>query len=126
MSTAPDEPFRLEASPATVKATVVARIKAEHSRRDYVASRQPDAEAFAARAFYVMSALDLVECFDPAEGATAESVVAMLADRVEQAGRSRLRTARWWDRDLTVWQRGKLRATVTRARDGRKIVTWYE
>jgi hypothetical protein len=121
-----DERFQLEAQSATVKAAVVGRIREEHAQLGRIARRQPDHEAFRARAFFVMSSLDLVDCFDPAEGATPESVVALLKARVEEAGRSRLGTDRWWDRDLCVWQAGKLLATVTRARDGRPVVTAFD
>jgi hypothetical protein len=119
------ERFQLEAAPATVKAAVVGRIREEHAQLERIARRQPDQEAFRRRAFFVTSNLDLVDCFDPAEGATPGSVAEILAARVEESGRSRLRTARWWARDLAVWQGGKLLATVTLARDGRPVVTVF-
>jgi hypothetical protein len=123
MTTVADEKFRLEAPPVSVKAAVVNRIREEHAQLERIARREPDHEAFRARAYFVMSNLDLVDCFDPAEGHTLESVVVMLADRVEEAPRSRLRTARWWDRDLCVWQAGKLVGIVRKAKDGRPVVT---
>jgi hypothetical protein len=62
------ERFTLEAPPCSTKHKVVEEIRRGHAECDRAARREPDCEAFRARAYFVMSNLDLVDCFDPAEG----------------------------------------------------------
>jgi hypothetical protein len=116
------ETFLLVAPPASPAARAAAKIRAAHAERDRVRRREPDHEAFAARALFVTSGVDLVSVHDPADGATLDAVVELLADRVEQASVSRIRSDRWWERDLCVWQGGRLVAAITRDRDGSPVV----
>jgi len=114
--------FILQPPPASPAARAVARIRSAHAERDRVRHREPDHEAFEARALFVTSGVDLVDVHDPAEGADLDTVVELLCDRVEQACRSRRNTERWWGRDLCVWQGGRLVAAVTRVRDGSPVI----
>jgi hypothetical protein len=119
-----DERFRLEAPPCSTKQQVVEEIRRGHAECDRAARRESDHEAFKARAFFVTTGWDVALALDPAEGATLESVVSLLSGRIEQAGRSRLRTDRWWARDLCVWSNGRLVAAL-RCVDGRPVVTVF-
>jgi hypothetical protein len=120
--------FHLEPPPVGVRARVLASIKAERDLCDRIARRQPDHEAFMARAYFITHGFDLVEVHDPLEdGATLATVVASVARRIATASEpDAAPRARWWLRDLAVWHAGRLAAVVRPdRRGGTPVVTTF-
>jgi hypothetical protein len=121
------DPFRLESPPRVeprhrkARREVLARIADEHEDRDRRMRREPDHQAFRARAFFVVSGIDLIDAVDPLDGHTLASVVNLLAARVKAANVRQVGRA-FWHRDLTVWEGGRLVATVRIGTDGRPEV----
>jgi hypothetical protein len=128
------DPFKLESMPRSgprrrrIRRDVLARLHAEHEESERTSSKEPDAGAFKARAFWIISGLDLVDALDPLDGHTLESVVETLSGRIEAATNA-LRGNQpgcraFWRRDLTVWQANRLVATL-RIAEGEPVVTVY-
>jgi hypothetical protein len=105
--------FTLEAPPASAKARVVARIRAEHAARDRAAERDPACAALRARAFIAMAGEILIGVFDPVEdGASLGGVLDQLCRRCRA--------------DFVVSRQARIVAVVRRQRNGRPVVLTFD
>ena len=122
-----DEPYRLTSPPATRSARHAARIRAERDQAEAVARRDPGFKAFRARAFLVCHGPDLAWAFDPAEDhSTLATVLEDLTARVQAARHGKNPPARWWDRDLAVWQAGRFARHHPPRGGGMPVVTVFD
>jgi hypothetical protein len=126
MSLTADEPFRLVAPVASPRLAAMEKVRQDCEERRRVIAREPDHEAFFARAWVVTANTEVVDVHDPQDGATLDDLIDTLCDRMEEAPTARSSAQRWWARDLCIWRSTALLAAICRSRQGRPVVTRFD